>query len=164
MGQVFFSAPKFAAMSKLPPLNLPIAPLQLVRREGQLLVWDNIRHKYLILSPEEWVRQHIIHYLQTTCGVPKSAFALETGLKLHQKLKRSDILVHKKARPTLLVECKAPQVKIVQASFDQAARYNQVYACPLIMLSNGLEHYYAKVNSERAAYQFLEALPPYSTW
>lgn len=124
------------------------------------MVWDGLRKKYLKLTPEEWVRQHFVHYL-LGLGFPQTSIALEGGFHLYQKLQRTDILVYKNAAPRLLVECKAPQVKISQDTFDQAARYNLHYQTAFVLITNGLQHHAARVDYENKAYQFLKEIPAY---
>lgn len=143
-------------MQKLIPLNLPPAPLKLSRSHEQIFVWDELRKKQLVLTPEEWVRQHLVHYLRENLGYPATAFALEGGFKLLGKTQRSDLLIYRKGQPLLLGECKAPQVKISQETFDQACRYNLHYQVPFLVISNGLETYWAKVNSEASRLDFIE--------
>lgn len=138
------------------PLNLPQPDLKLARKNNQVVVWDALRKKYLVLTPEEWVRQHLVHYLQSACGVPASAIALESGFRLNTKLQRTDILVFKNRQPVLLVECKAPQIKLSQETFDQAARYNLKYKVHYLLISNGLKSIWAKVDFTAKRYEFLQ--------
>lgn len=144
------------------PLNLEQPELKLAKKGSDIMVWDDIRKKYLKLSPEEWVRQHLVHFLNKNVGVPKSAFALEGGFRLNKKLQRTDILIFKNSKPSLLVECKAPQVKITQAAFDQAARYNLEYKVEHLVISNGLQTYWIKVDFENKKYIHLEKFPKFS--
>ncbi len=149
------------AMHKnLVKLNLPDAPLKLARKNGQIVVWDNIRKKHLVLTPEEWVRQHFVHFLINR-GYPATGIALEGGFQLHQKLQRSDILIYRQGSARLLVECKAPQVPVSQSTFDQASRYNLHYQVPYIAITNGLQHFVARVDSENKSYHFLKQLPAF---
>lgn len=143
-------------MDKLIPLHLPPAPLKLSRQGKQIWVWDQLRKKQLVLTPEEWVRQHLVHYLQSELHYPATAFALEGGFKLLGKTQRSDLLVYQQGKPVLLGECKAPQVKISQDTFDQACRYNLHYKVPYLLISNGLETYWAKVHFEESRLEFLK--------
>lgn len=145
---------------QLPPLNLPPYPFKLRQKEGKLYVFDALRKKHLLCTPEEWVRQHIVQFLITEKGYPKSLIQLEGGLTLNALSKRHDILVFDTAgKKILLVECKAPQIKINQMVIDQASRYNQVHKAPLIMVSNGLQHVYCAIDFERMDYRFLPDLP-----
>lgn len=148
-------------LDHLVPLNLPRAPLKLAKKGNQPVVWDNLRQKYLVLTPEEWVRQHLIHFLRQEKAVPAGAFDLEGGFRQMEKLRRTDILVYKNSRPALLVECKAPQVTLGQDTFDQAARYNRHYHAPYLLVSNGLNHYCAQLNAQQEGYHFLREVPDY---
>ena len=145
----------------LVPLNLPQPELKLAKKEDDIVVWDNIRQKYLKLTPEEWVRQHFVHFLLDK-GYPKTSVALEGGFHLNQKLQRTDILIYKDSKPSLLVECKAPQVNITQKTFDQASRYNLYYDVKFIVITNGLKHFVAMVDNKNKSYQFLQVLPHFN--
>ena len=147
-------------LKNLVPLNLPEPKLRLAKKNGAVMVWDDIRKKFLQLTPEEWVRQHFVHYL-LNLGYPRTTIALEGGFHLNQKLQRTDILIYKNGVPALLVECKAPQVPISQSTFDQAARYNLHYKTPYLLITNGLQHYSALVDYNNKGYQFLENIPQY---
>lgn len=149
-------------MDLLLPLNLPPYPFKLTDENGQLSIFDTLRKKNLILTPEEWVRQHFVQYLIKDKHYPKSLIKLEGGLKLHGMAKRSDIVVfNSSGEKILLVECKAPSVGISQGTFDQAARYNMVHKVKLLVVSNGLQHYYCRIDFEKQSYQFIEELPSY---
>jgi hypothetical protein len=151
-------------MELLCPLNLPPYPFQITEREGQFFVFDEIRKKTLLITPEEWVRQHFVQYLVAQKKYPKSLIQLEGGLKLNGMSKRTDILVYNSsAEKLLLVECKAPTVKITQAVFDQIARYNMVHQVPLLVVTNGLEHFYCRIDFEQQKYLFLKELPDYES-
>lgn len=144
----------------LVPLSLPRPELKLAKKDGNIMVWDIIRKKYLVLTPEEWVRQHFVHFLLER-GYPQSSIALEGGFYLNQKLQRTDILVYRHAEPRLLVECKAPQVHVSQKTFDQASRYNMVYKSSWVITTNGLQHYVAKVDAAAQGFDFQNKLPDY---
>lgn len=109
--------------------------------DGKLTVFDSLRKKFLILTPEEWVRQHIVHYLITYKQYPKSLFSLEKGLKYNQIQKRFDILVlDREGLPFLLVECKAPSIKLSQKTAEQIAVYNKTIGARFLAISNGMQH------------------------
>lgn len=148
-------------LKNLVPLQLPYPELKLARKKDEPQVWDILRKKWLKLTPEEWVRQHLLHFLIDHKEYPLSSLAVEGGFRLNQKLQRTDILVYKNGSPQLLAECKSPQVKLNQAVFDQASRYNLHYRVPYIVLSNGLTHYAARVDFEAGAYQLLHEIPSY---
>lgn len=146
----------------LQPLNLPPYPFKLTDDNGKLSIFDELRKKQIILTPEEWVRQHFVQYLIKDKGYPKGLIKLEGGLKLNGLAKRTDIVVFNPAgERILLVECKAPSVTISQATFDQAARYNMVHKVALMAISNGLQHYYCSIDHQTESYRFLEELPVY---
>jgi hypothetical protein len=146
----------------LQPLNLPPYPFKITDQDGQLSLFDEIRKRNIIITPEEWVRQHFVQYLVRQKNYPKSLIKLEGGHKLHGKQKRSDILAFNSVGDKiLLVECKAPSVAIDQKVFDQVARYNIVHKIALLAVTNGLQHYYCRINFELQNYQFIEELPEY---
>ena len=149
-------------MDLLQPLQLPPYPFKISDENGQLILFDIIRKKNIVITPEEWVRQHFVQYLINQKNYPKTLIKLEGGHKLHGMAKRSDIVVYNKAgEKILLVECKAPSVTIDQKTFDQVARYNMVHKVTLLAVSNGLQHYYCNIDFENRNYQFIEELPDY---
>lgn len=116
----------------------------------------------MILQPEEWVRQHCIHYLINEKKYPKSLINVEKELKINGLKKRYDILVyHPNGEVFLVIECKAPHIKIDQKVFDQIARYNLALKSTYLMVTNGLNHYYCQMNFEDGCYNFLKDLPNY---
>ncbi len=130
-----------------PVLNLPEISNSIETIDGQDYILDSIRKKKLVLTPEEWVRQHVINYLIRIQEYPKGLISCEKGLDYNSLLKRTDILVYgKEGNPFMLVECKAPQIKLSQSVYDQAARYNHELKAPFIMLSNGLSHLLFEIN------------------
>ena len=142
------------------PLNFPSYPFKLKQDNLATYIFDEIRKKYLVLTPEEWVRQHVVQFIIREKGYPKSLIKLEGGLKLNSLQKRTDIIVfNKTGEKVLLIECKAPSVKITQKAFDQIARYNLIHKVPLLFVSNGLQHYTCKINIREQNYQFVENLP-----
>ncbi|WP_345951052.1 MULTISPECIES: type I restriction enzyme HsdR N-terminal domain-containing protein [unclassified Mucilaginibacter] len=149
-------------MDLLQPLALPPYPFKLTEQSGQLYIFDDIRKKQLVLTPEEWVRQHFVQYLIQQKSYPKTLIKLEGGLKVHGMAKRSDIVVFNPAgEKVLMVECKAPGVVIDQKVFDQVARYNITHRIKLLAVTNGLQHYYCAINFDKKNYRFLEELPAY---
>jgi hypothetical protein len=124
-------------------LNFPAYKFKLKSQENRNYVFDIIRKKYVMLTPEEWVRQHLLHYLIEEAGYPASLIAVERGLQMNGLQKRFDILVFdKQAKPLLLVECKAPDLLLTKDTFLQAAVYNSQFNCPHILITNGIAHYY----------------------
>ena len=149
-------------MDLLLPLQLPPYPFKITDQNGQLTLFDVIRKKTIVITPEEWVRQHFVQYLINQKNYPKALIKLEGGHKLHGMARRSDIVVHSPAgEKILLVECKAPSVAIDQKTFDQVARYNIVHKVRLLAVTNGLQHYYCRIDFENRVYKFIEELPGY---
>lgn len=144
------------------PLNLPNHPFKITQRDDVYFIFDEIRKKHLVLTPEEWVRQHFIRFLLKEKSFPSALLQIEGGLSLNQTRKRSDILVYNNAGEKIMViECKAPSVAITQATFDQAARYNSVYKARWLAVTNGLNHYYAKIDHTNGDFLFVKELPDY---
>ncbi|WP_461788010.1 type I restriction enzyme HsdR N-terminal domain-containing protein [Pedobacter sp.] len=144
------------------PLNLPYYPFKISQKDGMYFIFDEIRKKHLVLTPEEWVRQHFIKFLIKEKQFSPNLMQIEGGLNLNQTKKRSDILVYNQTGEKLMVvECKAPSVSITQATFDQAARYNSVYKAKWLAITNGLNHYYAMIDHEAKGFSFIEELPIY---
>ncbi|MDX1462171.1 MAG: type I restriction enzyme HsdR N-terminal domain-containing protein [Marinirhabdus sp.] len=132
--------------------------------ENNRLIFDEIRKKFVVLTPEEWVRQHVVRFLISEKKYPKSHINVEKQLLLHGTKKRYDVVVfNSEGSVHLIVECKAPSVPITQTTFDQIARYNLVADATYLMVTNGLAHYYCTLNYERERYDFLKELPEYQS-
>ena len=145
-------------------LNLPSYEFQYRMEDEKRFVLDVFRKKYVMLTPEEEVRQNFARYLMEEKGYPASLMMTEYSLKLNEMIRRCDILVHKPAgKPAVLVECKAPNVKISSETFDQAARYNMVFRVKYLMVTNGLKHYCCYVDFENQKVEFMTEIPPYDT-
>lgn len=144
-----------------PALNFNAYPLKLIKKNGQVFVKDEIRKKDLVLTPEEWVRQHCVYFLNQQLGYPLSSIGLEGKLVINAQMKRFDILVYRNGEPQILVECKAASIKIDQKVFDQIARYNLKLNVPFIWVTNGLNHFFAVINYEAQKYNFIKELPMY---
>lgn len=141
-------------------LNLPSYDYKTKEMDGKYYIFDPIRKKYLVLTPEEWVRQHFIHLLITHYGYSKSLIRLEGGLNYNRLQKRSDIVVFdQEAKPFLLVECKAPEVKINQAVIEQASRYNLTLRCPFVVVTNGLSTFCFEIDFEKGTFLQIKDLP-----
>ncbi|PIQ15602.1 MAG: restriction endonuclease subunit R [Flavobacteriales bacterium CG18_big_fil_WC_8_21_14_2_50_32_9] len=141
-------------------LNLPDYPHKIKQENNKAYIFDFIRKKYLVLTPEEWVRQHFVHYLITLKKFPSSLIVIEKGLKLNEMQKRADVLVYNKnGNPLVLVECKAATVKITQETFNQIARYNMVFHVPYLIVTNGLQHYCCKIDFNNQSFAFLDDIP-----
>ncbi|AUC83981.1 restriction endonuclease subunit R [Polaribacter sp. ALD11] len=144
-------------------LNLPNYKFRLKSNENKMLIFDNLRKKYMVLTPEEWVRQHYVQFLIEEKKYPTSLIALEKQLTINNRKKRTDILVfNTEGKPDIIVECKAPQIKITQATFDQIARYNLKLRANFLIVTNGLEHFYCKMDFENETYIFLKEIPDYT--
>lgn len=144
------------------PLNLPPFPAKISKKADQYYIFDELRKKHLLLTPEEWVRQHWVNHLHKQFGYPLSLMHIEGGLKLNSLQKRHDLVVYNSlGQRILLAEFKAPTVKITENTFRQIANYNSQYKIPLLLVSNGIEHYYCKIDFENAGFTFLRELPSF---
>ena len=145
-------------------LNFPPYSFRLKNSENNTHIFDVIRKKFVVLQPEEWVRQHCIQYLLQEKNYPISLINVEKVVLINGLKKRYDIVVfNPDGSITLVVECKAPKVNISQSSFDQIARYNLTLKAPYLMVTNGLNHYFCTMNHDLRNYEFLETLPNYNT-
>ncbi len=145
------------------PLKFPSYDFKVQDRGGSAVVFDAVREKWIPLLPEEWVRLHTVQYLIKEKGVPAGLIGIEKAFKYKGMQRRADVIVHdRQGRPVLMVECKAPSVKIDQSVFDQVARYNLVIHARYLFVTNGLQHYCCEVDREKKAYTFLEDLPDYT--
>ncbi|MEN8224874.1 MAG: type I restriction enzyme HsdR N-terminal domain-containing protein [Bacteroidota bacterium] len=143
-------------------LNLPSYEFRLKKTEGQLRIFDEIRKKFVVLTPEEWVRQNFISYLRDQKSVPAGLIILEKKLVMNTMTRRPDIVIHnRQGKPVMIVECKAPEVKISQDAFDQIARYNSVLRVPFLVVTNGMQHYCCRMDYKANSYRFLEDIPGY---
>ena len=118
-----------------------------------------IRKNWMIYTPEEWVRQHVLKFLVDELGYSTSAIALEVIIPINGMRKRADIVVYQQEKPFIMVECKAPHIAINQATFDQIARYNIVLGGNYLMVTNGLNHFYCVMDFVNKRYNFLKELP-----
>ncbi len=143
-------------------LNFPLYQIPLKNKENKTLVFDSIRKKWLKLVPEEWVRLNCIEFLINEKKISRSLISVEKEFKLNNLKKRFDIVVfNKKGEIHLLVECKAPNVKISQSVFNQITKYNLVLKSKFLMISNGINHYFFTMNFESQKIEFLKELPSY---
>lgn len=144
----------------LRPLNLPPADLKLSRKEGQLFVWCIIRKKSLVLTPEEWVRQHIIHFLIEKRSFPQGLIAAEMPISVNDLTRRCDIVAYgNDGLPKLIVECKAPDINLTENVFHQIAQYNFKLNVDYLMVTNGLDHIVCKIERKTNELIFLKMLP-----
>ena len=143
-------------------LNLPIYSIKLKKEGNKTLVFDPIRKKYIVLTPEEWVRQNFIQFLIQEKNYPASLMAVEMEINLLKTKKRCDIVSYNTmGLPHMIVECKAPTIKISQDTFDQIARYNMTLKTNLLIVTNGLQHYICMMDHQNQRYHFLKEIPNY---
>ena len=143
-----------------PPLNFPQVKLRLRKHENQTQVFDSIRKKFVLLTPEEWVRQHALHFILDEKQYPAGLIEVEKQITLFNTTKRVDILVRDKSlKPLLLIECKATGIELTQTEINQLARYQLTIQAPYCMLSNGIKHVVMKLESDKI--EFLTELPVY---
>jgi len=141
------------------PLNLPKTPLKLSRKDDQVFVWCILRKKNLVCAPEEWVRQHVVHFLISE-GIPEGLIASEYNLEYNGRSKRADVVVFDRdQKPVFIVECKAPEVVLTKQVFNQIASYNHELQVEYLMLTNGLNHIYCHVDQNSGEIKYLESLP-----
>jgi len=144
------------------PLNLPSIDSKIKKEGGKLLIFDIIRKKYIVLTPEEWVRQHFIHFLISGKGYPRSLFKIESSLSFNKLQKRSDILVHDRlGKPWMLVECKSPAIKLSQKAFNQIAVYNMTVGAKYLAVTNGMVHYCCEAPALGTESKFLDVFPEF---
>ena len=145
-------------------LNLPSFERKVMMKDGKPAILDIIRRQYVALTPEEWVRQHFVHFLISHKGYPQALMGNEVQLKLNGMSRRCDTVVYDRAlKPRVIVEYKAPTVNITQQVFDQICRYNMVLEVDFLVVSNGLRHYCCQVDAKNGSYAFLEDIPDYDT-
>ena len=143
-------------------LNLPAFDTKITTRSGKDVIFDVIRKRYVALTPEEWVRQHFVHFLIYHKGYPQGLMANEVNLNLNGTAKRCDtVLYRKNLSAQMIIEYKAPSIPITQAAFDQITRYNMVLKVDYLIVSNGMDHYCCRMDYERQNYIFLQDIPNY---
>ena len=144
-------------------LNFPTYSFRFKNSENKVSIFDEIRKKFILLTPEEWVRQHVVQFLLQDKKYPKSYINVEKLIKINDLSKRYDgVVFQPNGEIFLLIECKAPEVPISQQTFDQIARYNLVLKARYLMVTNGLNHYFCQMDFENEKYVFLKELPEYS--
>ncbi|GAA3640555.1 type I restriction enzyme HsdR N-terminal domain-containing protein [Flavivirga jejuensis] len=143
-------------------LNFPKFSFRFKNSENKISIFDCIRKKFVILQPEEWVRQHCVQYLIHNKGYPISLINVEKELIVNSLKKRYDIVIYNpNGSIHLIVECKAPKIVINQDTFDQIARYNLELNATYLMVTNGLNHYYCQMDFEKERYNFLKEIPSF---
>ncbi len=144
-------------------LNFPKFSFRFKNSENKVSIFDPIRKKFVILQPEEWVRQHCLQILMLEKNYPKSLINVEKELRVNDLKKRYDIVVYNPDGSIhLIVECKAPTIPINQSTFDQIAQYNLTLKATYLMVTNGLNHYYCQMDLEAECYTFLKDIPDYN--
>lgn len=148
----------------MPELNLPAFDIQLTQRDGKLQVWDILRQRFVRLTPEEWVRQHFVHYMINELGYPSSLLMNEVSLKVEGLSRRSDsVLYDRQLRPIMLIEYKAPSIPLGPKVLEQIVRYNYTMRVPYLILSNGLEHQAYYIDYDAMKYEVLTQIPEYAS-
>jgi type I site-specific restriction endonuclease len=143
----------------LPPLHLPSFQYRLQESRGKVWIFDGIRKKFVVLTPEEWVRQHFVNYLIAE-KYPKSLIKIEGGLSVNELKKRSDIVVYnREGKPWMIVECKNPLIPIDEATLSQVAAYNSSLKANFIAVSNGVQHYYFRTDWQAGQVTQVSELP-----
>ena len=143
-------------------LNLPEFAYKLKEIDGKLYIFDILRKKYVFLTPEEWVRQHFVHFLICQHQYPKALMKNEGGQTYNRLSKRTDIVMYDRVgKPFMIIECKGANIPISQSTFDQAAQYNHTLKAPFLTVTNGLEYFCAFIDHDRKQFVFLPDVPPY---
>jgi len=144
-------------------LNLPTYSFSVKSEEGRSWIFDPVRRKYVLLTPEEWVRQNFLQYLVQEKDFPASLMAVEKEFTFNRMKKRTDILVHnRQGEPVFLVECKAPAVPVTREVFDQIGLYNLNYNVPWLVVTNGMKHYCCRFEKDEGKYRFTDRIPAWS--
>ncbi|NOX84716.1 MAG: type I restriction enzyme HsdR N-terminal domain-containing protein [Chlorobi bacterium] len=145
-------------------LNLPEYPLKTRHKEGDKTeIFDEFRKKFIVLTPEEWVRQQFLHFLVNEKRYPPGLIAVEKGIRLNRMQKRFDAVVYSNSgKPLMLLEFKSPEIKLDQHVFDQIAAYNLKMKVNYLLVSNGLQHYCCKIDHRLNSYRFLDKIPDYT--
>ena len=148
--------------TKLKELNLPAYSFTIKGKEGSEMILDTLRRKYVRLTPEEWVRQNFIQYLIREGKYPPGLIGVEVMFTLNTMKRRVDILIHnRRGEPVMIVECKAPDIKIDDSIFDQIVKYNMTLRVPYIIVTNGINHFACKIDHQQNKYEFLLVIPLY---
>ena len=147
---------------KMPHLNLPKVALKTKSVEGTIQVFDVIRKKYFVLTPEEWVRQHFIHYLNNEKNYPMGLMGVEKMVKYNALKTRADIILYTtEGKAKMIVECKAANIKITQDTFNQIAKYNFKLKVPFLVVTNGMQHFCCRMDYANNSISFLEEVPAF---
>src|SRR5688572_6204321 len=143
-------------------LNLPAYDVGLKKEHGKILIFDLLRKRYVVLTPEEWVRQHFIHYLINHLKYPKALIKVEGGLVFNTLQKRSDIVVfNREGNPWMMIECKAPELKLSKRTIRQASIYNHSLKAKYLVITNGMSHICCEIDWINSNTVVLDSMPPY---
>ena len=144
-------------------LHFPVPSLRVKKENDTVMVWDVVRKKWVVLTPEEWVRQHLMHYMQSELDCPFSLMAVEKSLQFNGMTKRSDLVIYSDSlQPLLLAECKAPEIQVNQSVFEQAAMYNRTLGVPFLLVTNGVQTFCCRIDQSSGTYSYLTDIPRYS--
>ncbi len=145
-------------------LNLPPYAIRVKEENGHKQIFDFLRRRYVALTPEEWVRQHFVHFLVECKGYPKGLLGNEIELRVGEKKLRCDTLLYnKELQPQMIVEYKAPDIEITQRVFNQITAYNMLLHVPYLIVSNGMQHYCCQMDYASRRYTFLRDIPDYNS-
>ena len=143
-------------------LNLPPYEHKIIEKGAKKYIYDVVRRRYIVLTPEEWVRQNFLLYLVREKNYPMALMAVEKQLDINGKLFRFDLVVYRRdGNPLLIAEFKAPGIKVSQLAFDQVVRYNMALKVERVVVSNGLQHYICEINYAENNYKYLKEIPEY---
>lgn len=143
-------------------LNLPEYDFRTKMEDEKTFIFDDIRKKFVVLTPEEWVRQNFIRYLKTEKKYPESLMAVEKQIKVNRNQRRFDLLIYlRNGQPHLIAEFKAPNIKITQETFDQVVRYNMSLKVEMVLVSNGLQHFVCEIDYIKNSYSYLPEIPEF---
>jgi hypothetical protein len=144
-------------------LNLPEYKINIVERAGKRMIFDFLRRRFVALTPEEWVRQHFVHYLTEHKDYPPALLVNEAELRVGDKRLRCDtVLYNKELAPRMIIEYKAPHIRLQQKTFDQVSVYNLLLHADYLVVSNGLQHYCCRMDYVHHTYMFLKEIPAYT--
>ena len=143
-------------------LNLPTYQIKIANKGNKQVIFDFLRRKYVALTPEEWVRQHFVHYLVEHKGYPAGLMGNEVELAVGEKRLRCDtVLYNKVTLPQMIIEYKAPTIRLQQKTFDQISAYNLLLKVDYLIVSNGMQHVCCRMDYDNQKYCFLDDIPDY---
>jgi len=147
---------------RMQALNLPEYNFRIKTDGDKPLIFDGIRKKFVVLTPEEWVRQHFIEYLKKEKNYPETLMAVEKQIAVNGLQRRFDLLVYtRNGQPLLIAEFKAPEIKITQETFDQVVRYNMALRVEKVIVSNGLQHFACEIDYTKNSFSYLPEIPAF---